>query len=125
MQSIIIQFKKLSWFYLSNKINKDTLFILEFPPGPRFEIYYKKIRQYIVPSLTPDMNKITFNDDNAVDGPWKVEFPATFKDDKAVVADWKVRLPTTFNDDIAVVAPCNMVLPLTFNEEPAVTWLLK
>ena len=51
--------------YLSKKINKDTLFILEFPPGPRFEIYYKKIRQYIVPALTPDMDKMAFNDDNA------------------------------------------------------------
>jgi hypothetical protein len=51
--------------YQSNKINKDTMFILEFPPGPRFEIYHPKIDKYIVPSMTDDMKNINYLDDDA------------------------------------------------------------
>jgi len=52
--------------YLSNKINKDTLFVLEFPPGPRFEIYYPKIGKYIVPSFDDNMDSINYLDDTAM-----------------------------------------------------------
>lgn len=52
--------------YFSNKINKDTLFVLEFPPGPRFEIYHQKVDKYVVPSITDNMKSIHYLDDNAV-----------------------------------------------------------
>ncbi len=51
--------------YQSNKINKDTLFVVEFPPGPRFEIYYPKIDKYIVPTFNEKLDSISYLDDNA------------------------------------------------------------
>jgi hypothetical protein len=52
--------------YLSDKINKNNLFVLEFPPGPRFEIYHPKIDKYIVPSFDNNMDSINYLDDNAM-----------------------------------------------------------
>lgn len=51
--------------YFSDKINKDTLFILEFPPGARFEIFYPKKNMYIVPSMDDNLNIINYLDDDA------------------------------------------------------------